>query len=130
MASSKKETRAEVVQPLTRAKTTTILGAISPFGVVNVKLRVPYAEASKKRKVAGGSKAQKTTGTVTGHYMNFISSTLDVMDRHEQFKENYLIMDNVSIRTSDSIRKFIESHEYRCVYLPPYSPEINPIKQF
>ncbi|CAO3702063.1 unnamed protein product [Rhizopus stolonifer] len=50
MAWSKKGTRAEVIQPLTRAKTTTILGAISPYGVVNVKVRVPYVEASKKRK--------------------------------------------------------------------------------
>ncbi|CAO3694473.1 unnamed protein product [Rhizopus stolonifer] len=130
MAWSKKRTRAEVVQPLTRAKTTTILGAISPYGIVNVKVRVPYAEASKKRKVTGGSKAQKTTGTVTGHYMNFISSTLDVMDRHEQFKGNYLIMDNTPIHTSDSIRRFIENRGYGCVYLPPYSPELNPIEQF
>ncbi|KAG1444656.1 hypothetical protein G6F56_010210 [Rhizopus delemar] len=55
MAWSKKGTRAEVVQLLTRAKTTTILGAISPFGVINVKVRAPYAEASKKRKVTGGT---------------------------------------------------------------------------
>ncbi|KAG1467883.1 hypothetical protein G6F56_004163 [Rhizopus delemar] len=52
------------------------------------------------------------------------------MDRHEQYKENYLIMGNAPIHTSDSIRKFIESRGYRCVYLPPYSPELNPIEQF
>lgn len=122
----KKGTRAEVVQPLTRAKTTTIVGAISPYGAVNVKIRMPYSEISKKGKVTDSSKAQKTTGTVTGHYMNFIASTLDVME----FKWHYVIMDNAHIHTSDNIRRFIENHGYGCVYLPPYSPELNPIQQF
>jgi transposase len=130
MAWSKKGTRAEVIQLLTRAKTTTILGAISPYGVVNVKIRVPYSAASKKRKAVGGSKMQKSIGTVTGHYFNFIASTIDVMDRHEEFKGHYIIMDNAPIHTSDNIRKFIEGRGYRCVYLPPYSPELNPIEQF
>ncbi|KAG2207889.1 hypothetical protein INT47_010873 [Mucor saturninus] len=130
MAWSKKGTRAEVIQPLTRAKTTTILGAISPYGIVNVKIRVPYSAASKKRKTVGGSKMQKSIGTVTGHYFNFIASTIDVMDRHEEFKGHYIIMDNAPIHTSDNIRKFIESRGYGCVYLPPYSPELNPIEQF
>lgn len=130
MAWSKKGTRAEVIQPLTRAKTTTILGAISLYGIVNVKIRAPYSTASKKRKTANSSKVQKTTGTVTGHYFNFIASTIDVMDRHEEFKGHYIIMDNAPIHTSDNIRKFIESRGYGCVYLPPYSPELNPIEQF
>lgn len=106
------------------------MGAISPYGVVSVKIRVPYSAASKKRETTGGSKMQKTTGTVTGHYFNFIASTIAVMDRHEEFKGHYFIMDNAPIHTSDNIRNFIESRGYGCVYLPPYSPELNPIEQF
>lgn len=26
--------------------------------------------------------------------------------------------------------KYVESRGYRCTYLPPYSPELNPIEQF
>ncbi|CEP14500.1 hypothetical protein [Parasitella parasitica] len=89
MAWSKKGERAIVETPTTRAKTTTILGSISPFGIVNVKVRRPYEAPSKKRKLPSASKAIKTTGTVTGHYFNFVASTLDVMDEHEQFK-NFL----------------------------------------
>lgn len=33
---------AEVVQPTTRAKTTTIVGAVSARGIINIKVRVPY----------------------------------------------------------------------------------------
>lgn len=87
-------------------------------------------ESSKKRKATDGSKVQRTTGAVTVHYLNLIASTLDVMDRQEEFKRHYLIMDNAPIHTSDSIRRFIESRGHGCVYLPPYSPELNPIEPF
>jgi transposase len=130
---SKEGSRAVVKVPRTRAKTTTILGAISPFGVMNISVRRPRALGpSKKRKVNGGTKAKESnnSGTVTGHYFNFISSVLDVMDRHEQFRGHYLVMDNAPIHMHEDIQKHIESRGYGCVYLPPYSPELNPIEQF
>jgi len=53
---SKVGTRAVVKVPNTRAKTTTILGAISAFGVVNIKVRRPRVmPSSKKRKTTGSS---------------------------------------------------------------------------
>ncbi|KAG0934948.1 hypothetical protein G6F57_008816 [Rhizopus arrhizus] len=39
-------------------------------------------------------------------------------------------MDNAPIHTHEDIQKHIESRGYGCVYLPPYSPELNPIEQF
>lgn len=55
MAWSKKGERAIVETPVTRAQTTTILGAISPLGVINVKVRRPYQSTSKKKKVTGST---------------------------------------------------------------------------
>lgn len=72
MAWSVKGERAIVETPTTRANTTTILGAISPFGIINVKVRRPYVAPSKKRKLPGSAKVAKTAGTVTGHYFNFL----------------------------------------------------------
>ncbi|CEG79652.1 hypothetical protein RMATCC62417_14092 [Rhizopus microsporus] len=106
MAWSKRGERATVETPMTRAKTTTIMGAISPFGIVNVKVRQLYEATSKKRKLPGASKAINTTGTVTGHYFNFIASTLDVLDKHEQFKNFYIVMDNVPIHTHEDIGRY------------------------
>ncbi|KAG0758624.1 hypothetical protein G6F18_010809 [Rhizopus arrhizus] len=130
----KKGSRAIVKVPKTRAITTTILGAISPFGVVSVSVRRPKAMTpSKKRKTTDSRAVDKTTskrGTATGHYFNFLSSTMDVLNRHEMFKDNYIVMDNASIHQHEDIRKYIENRGYRCVYLPPYSPELNPIEQF
>ena len=56
MAWYKKGERATVETPKTRAQTATILGAISLFGIINVKVRWPY-EQSKKRKLPDTSKA-------------------------------------------------------------------------
>ncbi|KAG1152122.1 hypothetical protein G6F37_000664 [Rhizopus arrhizus] len=116
MAWSKKGERAIVVTPKTRAKITTIIGAISPYGVVNIKIKSPkVAGPSKKRKAASGG------SVVVGE---------DVMDKHELFKGHYLVMDNALINKHTDIRSYIESRGYGCVYLPPYSPELNLIEQF
>ncbi|KAL1932156.1 hypothetical protein VTP01DRAFT_9212 [Rhizomucor pusillus] len=104
MAWSKKGSSAVVTVPKTRAKTTTILGAISASGIIKCSLRLPQPP-SKKRKRAGHSEAV-SKGTVTGHYLSFLKATMDEMD------------------------KYIESRGYRCAYLPSYSPELNPIEQF
>lgn len=130
IAWSKVGSRAVVKVPKTRAKTTTILGATCAFGVVNIKVRRPRVmPASKKRRTVGSSgPAQfQSKGTVTVHYFTFLSDTMDEMDKHPDiFKDNYLIMDNAPIHTNDDMKLFIESRGYRCVYLPPYSPELNP----
>ena len=57
-------TPAIVTVPTTRAKTTTVLGAISASGLIKVSVRIP--SPSKKRK-AGQESVILSTGTVTGH---------------------------------------------------------------
>ncbi|KAG1041036.1 hypothetical protein G6F43_012180 [Rhizopus delemar] len=52
------------------------------------------------------------------------------MDRYPEMKGHYLVMDNAPIHSSTDIGKYINSRGYRYVYLPPYSPELNPIEQF
>lgn len=39
-------------------------------------------------------------------------------------------MDNAPIHKNGDIQKYIESRGYGCIYLPVYSPELNPIEQF
>lgn len=55
---------------------------------------------------------------------------MDVLDGHEKFKGNHTVMDNASTHPNEEIRKHIENRGYRCICLPPYSPELNPIEQF
>ncbi|KAG0942018.1 hypothetical protein G6F32_008199 [Rhizopus arrhizus] len=127
MARSKKGTPAVVTVSMTKAKATSILGAISATGLINVSLRIP--KRIKKRKLGYETDAY-SIGTVTGHYLSFLKATLDEMDKYPEMKGYYLVMDNAPIHSSTDIGKYIHSRGYRFVYLPPYSPELNPIEQF
>jgi transposase len=111
-----------------RANSISILGAISAKGLIKISLRKPMVP-SKKRKLAGDRK-QQTKGTVTNHYVNFIKDVLAEMDKFPEMKRHYLTMDNVPIHTGKIIGEMIEERGYKYVYLPPYSPELNPIEQF
>src|ERR1700757_948426 len=67
-------------------------------------------------------------GTRTEHLLTYISNVMDVLDRHNM-KWHYLVMDNAPIHTPVKVRDLIESRGYRCLYLPPYSPLLNPIEE-
>lgn len=103
--------------PSIRAILHTILRAISANYVIAMELgklqsskRIKIAGAGRKRKAPANSSKQTPKGTVTGHYLQF--------------------MDNASIHTADEISEMIIERGYKCVYLPPYSPELNPIENF
>ncbi|KAG1164817.1 hypothetical protein G6F36_013707 [Rhizopus arrhizus] len=55
---------------------------------------------------------------------------MDEMDSIPEMKGYYIVMDNAPIHTADVIDNMITERGYKCVYLPPYSPELNPIEQF
>ena len=111
--------RTVVKVPKTRAKTTTILGATSPYGLVNIKARRPQVvPVSKKRKIAESSrpppKVKQNKGVFTGHYFNFLSNTMDVIDKFpNESKDHYLIMDNAFIHKNEETKSFVEGCGYR-----------------
>lgn len=41
-----------------------------------------------------------------------------------------LVMDNAPIHKTIVVKEFLESHQIEVVYLPPYSPDLNPIENF
>jgi transposase len=44
-------------------------------------------------------------------------------------KGHYLVMDNALIHTPVKVRELVESRGYQCLYLPLYSPFLNPIEE-
>ncbi|EIE86653.1 hypothetical protein RO3G_11364 [Rhizopus delemar RA 99-880] len=121
---SNKGTHAIVTRPTMRTNTTPILGVISASGLITVGIKKP--RPVKKRKADGCI----SSGTVTGHYISFLKTTLDGMDKHPHMKGHYIVMDNVPIHMHENIKKHIDYRGYKCVYLPTCSPELNPIEQF
>lgn len=68
----KKGTKVEVIVPETRARTTTILGSISPLGIVNIQLCQP----TKRRLSSIVFVVNGAGGTLTGRYINFVQKYL------------------------------------------------------
>ncbi|KAG1049283.1 hypothetical protein G6F43_008382 [Rhizopus delemar] len=114
----------------------TVIGAISAYGVVNVSLREPgnvkkrRVVGAKKRKAPEGVAAAIPKGTTTGHFVQFISDTLDIMDEFPNLKGFHIVMDNALIHHHYVVDPIITQRGYIPVYLPPYSPELNPIEMF
>ncbi|KAG2215960.1 hypothetical protein INT45_010104 [Circinella minor] len=128
---SKKGTPARAVVPTQRGVSVTILGAICELGVINVSLRKPQAvQSSKKRKRSNGTTVLNgRIGTRTEHFIEFLNKVTDVLDENGM-KGRYLVMDNAPIHTNKSIEQLIEHRGYKCAYLAPYSPFLNPIEEF
>ncbi|KAG2198725.1 hypothetical protein INT47_005410 [Mucor saturninus] len=128
---SKRGTPAKAIVPSARSTSITILGAISVDGVIDISLRKPTSSvATKKRKVDGREvKINGRVGTRSEHFLTYLSSMMDCLDRNG-FHDYYLVMDNAPIHKPAAIRELIENREYKCVYLPPYSPFLNPMEKF
>lgn len=119
-----------VKTPLTRAENRSVLGAVCYEGVVLMSLRKPITPLqSKKRKLQSEVSIPTPKGTTSGHFKRFLMDAMNVLDQYPSFKNAFLVMDNASIHKNSSIVRLITSRGYRCLYLPPFSPELNPIEQ-
>ena len=114
----------------------TLIGAVFAFGVVNVSMR-ETGNVKKRRVVgatiqetAGDAGAAIPQGTTAGRYLWFISDTLDIMDPFPNIKGFLIVMDNTSIHSPGSIDPIIKERGHIPLYLPPYSPELNPMEMF
>ncbi|KAG2191411.1 hypothetical protein INT47_012674 [Mucor saturninus] len=132
---SQRGTEAIITTPSARGVSHTVIGAISAIGVVNLSMR--ESGNVKRRKVVGATKRKAPEdklsvpkGTTGGHYLQFLNDTMDIMDEFPEMKGYFIIMDNAPIHVPGVIDPVIVKRGYTPVYLPPYSPELNPIEQF
>lgn len=61
-------------------------------------------------------------------FQTYIGALLDRMNPYPQ-KNSVLVMDNVSLHHFDGLREMVEERGCRLRYLPPYSPDLNPIEE-
>ncbi|KAG1438143.1 hypothetical protein G6F56_012772 [Rhizopus delemar] len=102
-------------------------------GIINITLRRPTAVVSKKKRKlefaeSGLNVVNGRIGTRTTHYLQFLASTMDVLDQNDM-KGRFLLMDNAPIYRSPEVQNLIFSRGYRFIYLPPYSPFLSPIEE-
>jgi transposase len=122
---SKKGTPAKTVIPTQKGVNITIMGAICELGVVCLSLRKPTACVSIKE----GKKVKGVVGTRTGDFLAYINAVMDALETRGLTKR-YLVMDNAPIHKNPAIRELIEARGHQVLYLPPWSPFLNPIEEF
>ncbi|KAG1056780.1 hypothetical protein G6F43_001349 [Rhizopus delemar] len=128
LAWSRKGNSTAANTPANKAKATTIFGAISASRLIKVTLGMPQLA---KEAIIDYQSAESNRGSiVAGHYLNFIKSTLDEMDKHPEMKGYYLVMDNAPVHNLKDIGEYVNSRGYRYVYLPLYPLDINPMELF
>src|ERR1700730_11306927 len=129
---SRRGTPAKGIVPTAKGITITILGAISQAGVTDISLKKPQAVSISKKRKANDAKSVVVSGRVgtrTEHFLAYISNVMDVLDTNDM-KGHYLVMDNAPIHPPVNVRELVENRGYKCLYLPPYSPILNPIEEF
>jgi hypothetical protein len=62
------------------------------------------------------------------HYGEFLDGLLNELDARGM-RGSVLIMDNCPIHKCGMIRDQVEGRRYRIAFLPPYSPQLNPIEE-
>ncbi|KAG1222336.1 hypothetical protein G6F35_005370 [Rhizopus arrhizus] len=135
---SKRGMPAKAVIPANRGITVSIIGAICEKGVIDLTLRKPKAvqkktNSNKKRKRENGKaevvEVNVRVGTRSEHFIEFLIGVMDTLDQFDM-KGRYLVMDNAAIHKVTEVKDLIASRGYKVVYLPPYSPFLNPIELF
>jgi len=104
---SERGTRATVPAPFKRGRRYSILPALSLDGILDVAV---------------------IEGAVNGDvFIEFIKGlTLEMNPWPE--KNSVLVMDNVKFHLKDEVHELLEERGIHVVYLPPYSPDLNPIE--
>ncbi|KAG0749715.1 hypothetical protein G6F62_011135 [Rhizopus arrhizus] len=105
---SLKGTPAKSTVPTGKGVTFTILGAISQAGIINIGVK-KLESVSKKRKIDG--------------------KEVKINDKNNM-KGQYIAMNNAPIHKPKVIKTLVEERGHKCIYLPPYSPFLNPIEEF
>ncbi|KAG1201467.1 hypothetical protein G6F70_003144 [Rhizopus microsporus] len=126
-----KSTPAKIEVPTARGTSITILGAISSQDIIDVSLREPTTVSGSKKRRTGGKVIETAArvGTRTEHFLFYLNNVMDMLDKNN-LRGFYIVMDNASVHKPNKVRECIEKRGYKCVYLPPYSPFLNPIEEF
>ena len=65
------------------------------------------------------------------HFFDFLQNLMDTLDRDDtRHQYKVLVMDNVRFHHVNEVKQLILSRGYGVEYLPPHSPELNPIENF
>jgi transposase len=88
---------------------------------------VPKSNGSKKQEVAAGTKRKNLThGTNSAQFL-FVEEMAAFLNKLG-LNNLFIIMDNASIHKTPEVLKIIREYGHTLLFLPPYSPFLDPIQ--
>jgi hypothetical protein len=96
--------------------------------IIIEKPTIEYVDMEESTAIENNKPVAK--GTTTAHFVRLISGFLDIINMIESLMGSYPVINYCTIHKSHPMIRKIESRGYRVMYLPPCSPELNPIEQF
>lgn len=91
-----------------RSKNISVCAAVSRNGLLNFKI--------------------SETSFNTGIFIEFVRELIETL-RVQNMPNKTLILDNAAIHKNNAIKDLIEDNGHQLVFLPPYTPQLNPIEE-
>jgi hypothetical protein len=89
----------------------------------------PYLKVKREKlKTEEVPKTKVKKGITAYHVVHFVRDVMDVPDKRDK-KGFYIVMDNCRIHHSHYVVENIKSRGYKPLFMPPYSPFLNPIEE-
>ncbi|KAG0735990.1 hypothetical protein G6F16_001906 [Rhizopus arrhizus] len=104
-----------------------ILGCMSAYGLIALSQQVPKS-SRKKQKPPLGTKRALPHETNSSHFVLFVEEIVSVLNKIG-LKNMYIVMDNASIHKTPEVLKAIRDSGHYALFLPLYSPMLNPIEE-
>jgi transposase len=98
----------------------------------------PMVAAKQKRRerLTGMGSLNADTGQITvsfherGNYQSFKKHLKKILHLYKSHSKIIMVLDNVRFHHAKLLRKWLAKHpKLELVYLPPYSPELNPVER-
>ncbi|CEP10225.1 hypothetical protein [Parasitella parasitica] len=105
------------------------LGLLKDSDVAKIAKGFPVPESKqRKAKTEEVPKTKVKKGTTAYHVVHFVRDAMDVLDKLDK-KGFYIVMDNCRVHHSHYVVEPIKSRGYKPLFMPPYSPFLNPIEE-
>lgn len=108
-ARSRVNERAIITVPTQKGRNITLIAAMSNRGVVHTHIISKSTCNSEK-------------------FCTFLKTLVNELDEAGNMDGSWLIMDNAAIHKTQMVRDIVQGKPYQLMFLPPYSPMLNPIE--
>lgn len=90
--------------------------------------KILFMQKKEKKKTAIDTKRGLPHGINSPHFTLFVKEIVSVLNKLG-LKNMYIVMDNAAIHKTPEVLKAVRDSGHYALFLPPYSPMLNPIEE-